>query len=218
MNLIFKGNIDKGKKDEWLKANGGDLAMQLLDAQIDKQLEIAEEQNLRSKDTVEIDSNDVVANDVVATDVVVETTTVVDDNTVVELETEQEKNEIQEEQTPVNATVKSFVLENPTEFINLLFTEVIEPLRKEVNDLKAEVETLRKDFSINNKDAKAVNVDIEVVPTSSLAALLKERMSPKQNDFGDALESNDPLLTAKPKEFVANNESKGAFANFMTGF
>jgi sensor histidine kinase regulating citrate/malate metabolism len=218
--------IEKGKKQDWLSNAGGDLAMQLLGDQIDKNYEVATELNLRNKDVSNVEENTVLItssntadrvlttenSEVINTDAVITETPIIE-----EIITEPVVTEISDVNTSLTQ-VKSYVLENPEEFINLLFTEVIEPLLKEITDLKIEVETLKKDF-IDNKE-KAVSsptIDLEVIPTSSLAALLKSKMT-TVNEFGIALNANDPLIGQKPKEFVEDSQPKSAFANFANGF
>lgn len=216
--------IEKGKKQEWLSASGGDLAMQLLGDQLDKNYETATELKLRNKDIA--DNSDVVliTSDNTADYVEPITTEVIE--TVIEDLTELANKEtiVTETNDVSTSQIKSYVLENPQEFINLLFTEVIEPLRKELKDLQTEFETLKKDFSDNKEKAvssvnmkDSVAIDLEVIPTSSLAALLKSKMT-TGNEFGISLSANDPLIGQKPKEFAEDSQPKSAFANFANGF
>lgn len=224
--------IEKGKKQEWLKENGGDLALQLLGDQVSKSHNIATENNLRNKDVSETESttsNEIVeieqelvnenkTFEVDENDSNVETS---DENVLVENTDTNNESDNTEDESVNTSSVKSFVIDNPQEFINLLFVEVIEPLRNEVKELKSEIENLKKDFSDNTKSIKSASINLEVVPTSSLAALLKAKMNDgNSNDFSEPVTANDPLLAQKPKEMVVDesNNTQGAFANFMTGF
>lgn len=217
--------INKGKKEEWLKANGGDLAMQLLDTQIDKNFQIAVENDLRNKDFSDVNNvtengvNDTQTETSTSENVVVEDSNTITDNKVDEEVVNTTETEVVND-VVTESTTKAFVLENPQEFIQLLFTKVINPLRKEVNDLKIEIDTLKKSVSdVTESKVKTHNaiVDLEVISTSSLAALLKSHNS--VDSFSEPVKANDPILDSKPKEFTnVSNEQKGTFANFMTGF
>lgn len=237
-------NLKTQRKLNWLKQVGGDEAIEALGAFVEKASEYATINNIPYKDqgenknmeqdildNVQLDIEEMSKEDVVENSAEVEAITSL---TEPEVETE-----IVEKETSETEEVNEPVVENQTQVVDVtkedrpitfkelsdtidtFVNEVFSPLMEVVKELReANVQLTERLNAVENKTVtmKEVQEDLEIVPTASVASLIKERIVNRLDGLVVTKESiaDEKLTEQKPVENVSKNENH-FFADFVSG-
>lgn len=227
------------RKLNWLKQVGGDEAIEALGAFVEKASEYAEINNIPYKEHGENENmnQDILENveipdisagvekedaTVEAFEPTLESPVEIEKDeavaeTVEEVETETPVADVTEKQESTDE-MRAITFKELDETIDTFVNEVFEPLMAIVKEQRETIEALTNRVAAletTTTVTKEIAEDLEVLPTASVASLIKERLTNKLEGLVVTKESiaSKELTEQKPIEGIAENDD-----NFFNGF
>lgn len=157
----------------------------------------------------EVETETVEKEETVETDEVVE-------EVVEEVETvEAPETNVEKEDRPITFKELSETIDT---FVNDVFSPLMEVV-KELRDTNVELTNRINALESNSATLKEVKEDLEIVPTASVASLIKERIVNRLDGLVVTKESiaDETLTEQKPIENVSKNTDEHLFADFASG-